>query len=537
MKDYPMKTKLSHPVWSLLLALALATCLVLPAAAMVNLPDASESLLVNDLAGVLDQSAQDTINTYGYQLYQQTGAQVALVTVDFIGTEDIRGYSQELFNSWQLGDRDKNNGVLILMSIGDQDYYITTGTGLEQTLNAGELASLMAEYLEPFFAIGDYQGGALSIYGALVKKLGGEFPALPGNPEEHLFVLDEAGVFTQTEMDQINRLNQAQYAKNETGVYVAAVRDLEGLPIEDYIIDFAVWYQLEESSVVLLMYIGETQEEDDFYVQPGYEVMNLLSPDPILDAFEPAFYAGQYGKAALNAVGMMLPMLGRYQPPVAESSLPSITQPVQPTPVYPIDPYPQPAPPSNSGGIATALSFFFVLLIMMMVFGLVFSSLRRSSRYYAPPFYRPRWYHRFYFWRPRHYRYPPHHRHYRHPPPPPPRGPGGRPPGGSPPMSGGGGFTMSGGGGSTRGSGAGRSSTGGFSKPSSGGSFGGRPSGGSRPSSGGSFGGRPSSGGSRSGGFGSSGRSGGGFSGGGRSGGGSRPSGGGGRSGGFGGRR
>ncbi len=505
MKHY--ETTAVRRLSALLLGVLLAACLAFPAWAGVNLPAPSEHFYVNDQAGVLSADQQSTINEYGAKLEAQSGAQVVVATLNFAGTENFQQFATDLFNSWKIGDKSKNNGVLILLSVGDQNYQIIVGKGLEDTLPAGEVARLLGENLEPYFQLGDYGGGALSIYGAVVQRLGGQWPLESYDPTTHLFVLDDAGVLSDGALEEFNRLNQMQYAKNQTGVYLVTTR--ENRDLGDLAEEIFDGYLLEETAALMLFYIGPSPAQDNYYILPGNLARNHLLSTPVQDAIEPALFDEiDYDKAALAGLNAMLPMLATYTPPrTGNETTPGSPQKGGPQPDYPGESYHY----NPWGGILLLLMP--VILIAVFIAFLV-GIARYRTRYYTTPFYTPLWYHRFFFWRPRHWRYPPYHMYYRPPPPRPPRPP--RPPFGGGPGGGGGfGGPTAGGGGSTRGSGAGRSSAGGFfggSSGRSGGSFGGR--------SGGSFGG---------GGFG-----GGGFGGGGRSGG---FGGGGGRSGGFGGRR
>lgn len=53
-----------------------------------------------------------------------------MATVDFTDGEDIADYAYDLFNKWGIGDKKSNNGLLILLSIGAEDYYAEPGVGL-----------------------------------------------------------------------------------------------------------------------------------------------------------------------------------------------------------------------------------------------------------------------------------------------------------------------------------------------------------------------------------------------------------------------
>lgn len=126
---------------------------------------------VNDYANVLDQDVEDRIIAANVSLEEQTGAQVVVVTVDFTGGKDIVDYATDLFNDWGIGSADKNNGVLLLLAIGDDDYYALPGTGLEQGLSAGTLDNLLARYLEPDFAVQSYSAGTQKIFNEIIAQL------------------------------------------------------------------------------------------------------------------------------------------------------------------------------------------------------------------------------------------------------------------------------------------------------------------------------------------------------------------------------
>lgn len=92
-------------------------------------------------------------------------------------------YATELFNSWGIGSAEKNNGVLILLSIGDDDYWVVQGKGLETTLKTGKIAEFLDEYLEPDFAAKNYGEGAAKLYRVLVEFLGGTWSTEMAVPE------------------------------------------------------------------------------------------------------------------------------------------------------------------------------------------------------------------------------------------------------------------------------------------------------------------------------------------------------------------
>ncbi|HOJ10189.1 MAG TPA: TPM domain-containing protein, partial [Clostridiales bacterium] len=141
----------------------------------VTYPEPSTKFYVNDYANVIDEEAENLMVQNGNALEERTGAQIVLVTVNFTDGISIDEYAAELFNKWKLGSAEKNNGLLILLSIGDEDYWTVQGKGLEATLTSGDIGQILDDYLEPDFAVADYSEGAVKVYEAFIKELGGSW--------------------------------------------------------------------------------------------------------------------------------------------------------------------------------------------------------------------------------------------------------------------------------------------------------------------------------------------------------------------------
>lgn len=100
----------------------------------------------NDSAGILSSSTISKINARGASSERQSGAQVVVVTVKTTEGLSTSDYANELFNSWGLGDKDKNNGVLILIVTEQKDYWITQGDGIKSIVSDSFLANVVYNY-------------------------------------------------------------------------------------------------------------------------------------------------------------------------------------------------------------------------------------------------------------------------------------------------------------------------------------------------------------------------------------------------------
>lgn len=142
-----------------------------PALAQPAIPDPTDLFYVNDFAGALRQDTIDEIVAQNDKLYAKTGAQIVVTTVDFLGGWSIGDYTYQMFQQWGIGSSDKNNGVLLVLAIGDQDYRILQGSGLEKSLSAGTLDDILWNNLEEDFAAGNYDAGVQKVFAALMKRM------------------------------------------------------------------------------------------------------------------------------------------------------------------------------------------------------------------------------------------------------------------------------------------------------------------------------------------------------------------------------
>lgn len=123
------------------------------------LPAPTESFYVADYAQVLSEETERQILAGNDVLEPETGAQVVVVTQEFLDGWDIEDYCIALFNQWGIGSSEKNNGVLLLLVTAEEKYWLMQGKGLEGYLSSGYLGEILEEKLEPWFDAADYDTG------------------------------------------------------------------------------------------------------------------------------------------------------------------------------------------------------------------------------------------------------------------------------------------------------------------------------------------------------------------------------------------
>jgi len=105
---------------------------------------------VHDFANSLSADAIQRLESMGQQVERETTAQLTIVTVTSLEGQSIEQYANTLFNQWGIGQKETNNGVLLLIAPNDRRVRIEVGYGVEPLLSDG----LCGEILDEFDEIG-----------------------------------------------------------------------------------------------------------------------------------------------------------------------------------------------------------------------------------------------------------------------------------------------------------------------------------------------------------------------------------------------
>lgn len=116
---------------------------------------------VNDFADVFTDDEISQINDFVSNFERETTAEIFVVTVKSLEGLSIEQYASEFFNSWGLGKKDINNGMLLLISIEDKELRIDTGLGLEKAVTDDEAGKIINDVIVPYFKESKYGQGAL----------------------------------------------------------------------------------------------------------------------------------------------------------------------------------------------------------------------------------------------------------------------------------------------------------------------------------------------------------------------------------------
>jgi len=114
---------------------------------------------VVDNAGLIAASQRDTLEAKLADLEAKSGIQLVVATVRSLDGYEIEPYANALFRAWKLGEKQRNNGVLLLVAPNERRVRIEVGYGLEGTLTDALAKVIIANAIAPRFKAGDFTGG------------------------------------------------------------------------------------------------------------------------------------------------------------------------------------------------------------------------------------------------------------------------------------------------------------------------------------------------------------------------------------------
>lgn len=158
---------------SFLSALVLLFALASPVYAVVS---ESSSFYCADYANVLSSETEQMIINYNGALESQcSGAQIVVVTVDYLDGMYCDEYAYQLFNDWGVGSAKYNNGMLLLLAVEENKAWLATGLGLNSKLSSDDVDALLEKYFWNDFDNGKYDSAVTRLFTALLKWYDGVY--------------------------------------------------------------------------------------------------------------------------------------------------------------------------------------------------------------------------------------------------------------------------------------------------------------------------------------------------------------------------
>jgi len=130
---------------------------------------------VVDNAQILSKQEETKLSSILENEEKNTSNQIVIVTLNSLDGYDIADYGYQLGRYWQIGQKDKNNGVLLIISMAEKKLRIEVGYGLEGALTDKTAHEIIEYVLKPKFRQGDFYGGISEATNAIIKAIKGEY--------------------------------------------------------------------------------------------------------------------------------------------------------------------------------------------------------------------------------------------------------------------------------------------------------------------------------------------------------------------------
>jgi uncharacterized protein len=115
----------------------------------------------------------------------RTGNQIAILTISTLEGQSIEEYAVKVFETWKLGQKGKDNGILIIVVPDDRKMRIEVGYGLEGTMTDLMAGQIIRDVMTPKFKNGDYNGGITDGVRTVIEVLeGGQLPETASEKSE-----------------------------------------------------------------------------------------------------------------------------------------------------------------------------------------------------------------------------------------------------------------------------------------------------------------------------------------------------------------
>jgi len=133
--------------------------------------------LVNDYVGILTAEESSVLEKKLVAYNDSTSTQLAVVIVQSLDGYEVSDYATRLAEAWGVGQKDKDNGVLLLVAIADKKITLQTGYGMEGVLPDAICKRIIENEIKPAFKKSNFYEGIDNASTAIFKFAAGEYKA------------------------------------------------------------------------------------------------------------------------------------------------------------------------------------------------------------------------------------------------------------------------------------------------------------------------------------------------------------------------
>jgi uncharacterized membrane protein YgcG len=199
---------------------------------------------VTDKAGLLSPKEEQLLDSSLRRYADTYGPQLVVVTVPSLGGRKVADYARALGTAWGVGQRHKNNGVVVLVAARERSVSIQAGNGLRKVITPSLTASIISDIIGPCFRTQKYFDGLRGTINELVRATA---PAEAG-PAVYEFIPDPNRwvLAVDSTSQQAARKNKAS---DETLGFVMAIIVVIAAPILLILLVWAIWHRIRNPEV------------------------------------------------------------------------------------------------------------------------------------------------------------------------------------------------------------------------------------------------------------------------------------------------
>lgn len=132
---------------------------------------------VNDFAGLLTPATVQQLDSILAQLEQTDSTQIVVVTIPSLEGDSLEDFSMRLAEQWKIGQKQLDNGAILLVAVAERKVRIEVGYGLEGKLTDLTAGRIIRGVMAPQFRAGDFNQGVVAGVQAMIQVVRGEFTA------------------------------------------------------------------------------------------------------------------------------------------------------------------------------------------------------------------------------------------------------------------------------------------------------------------------------------------------------------------------
>lgn len=165
-----------------LLAALLALLLLAPLAQALDVPPLAGR--INDTAHIMRAETVQALTEKLAALEAENSVQIVVLTIPSLQGENLETFSLKTASTWQIGQKGKDNGALLLVAVKEREIRIETGYGLEGGLTDLTAGRIIRNEIIPQFRSGDYDGGIAKGVEAMMAAARGQYASTASDSED-----------------------------------------------------------------------------------------------------------------------------------------------------------------------------------------------------------------------------------------------------------------------------------------------------------------------------------------------------------------